>query len=1068
MKLRSRIHMKLYILLALCMTSLATLEAQHKTYRTGESKIDLSQIEFSLSDYRKAPVQYKAATQSINYANWSNHAYITDDRFQTIAISDYGVPYWFTGELSELDGLDLDAQVYVWLDAAATQMQLQSSSSFRIKNEWTDDLGYHHIKLDQLHHGVKVFDGEIMLHAKDGQIYMQNGNYAPSTRLPDLTRSAKVSSVEAQEIIRTDVGSSFLTDWNSLAALGIAEDAKQWQGELVYYNNKGQYTLAHNYVVFANLAERYEYIVDAETGDVLDSWSTICQLCASKRDTDSHAGCSHSEAKAAPHTMAPPPDGPAVGTGRDLLNVTRNVNTYELNNAFYMIDASRPMYNAAQSDMPEDPVGAIWTIDIGNQSPQNGNATYDQIASNNNNWNNSPEGVSAHYNAGESYAYFRETHNRNGITGDGQTIVSIVNVTDQNGNSMGNAFYNSLAIWYGNGDNTFFPLGRALDVAGHELTHGVVENTANLIYQNESGAMNESFADIFGAMIDRDDWRIGEDVARPGAFPGGALRNISNPHNGANTRDYGNGWQPEHMNERFTGSEDNGGVHINSGIPNYAYYKFATAVGKETAERVFYRALSTYLTRSSGFNDLRYAVEQSARDLYNANVVAEAGQAFSEVGIGQATVPDHETDIEVNAGEDLLLSTNIASSTLADRTRLYVDNLNTGQIIFNPLSSTSFLSRPSVTDDGSQAVFVGEDNTVHLINMDWSTNPPTSEEFTLTDLGTNWFNVVISRDGNRLALLENAEVSRVVIYDDLTGEFKTFELFNPSFSEGVQTGEVLFADAMEFDHSGNVLMYDALNQLSGANGQSIAYWDIGFLEVWNPSANTFADGNIEKLFGSLPENISIGNPTFSKNSPFIISFDSRTSENNGSFSYQVIGMNVETNTRQALVNNDFWGFPSYSRDDTRMAVDVGNDAGDAAEGLATIGLQEDKISLTPGSINIYNEGEIHWGVWFSNGTRFLPTSTEDISTDATPFSLSPVPASEYIEIDINYEGNYEGMTTQALVVLTDITGKTLYQEELNVNLLDHHRINTKTLEAGAYVLQLTFDDKTISKKFIKE
>ncbi len=1063
MKSRSLIHMKLYLLIAFCLTSFVTLDAQQKVRRTGESKIDLSQLEFSLSDYRKAPVQYNSTAQSGNYSHWSNHAFITDDRFQTIAISDKGVPYWFTGEVSKLKGLDIDEQVDVWLEEAATQMQLKPSSSFRIKNEWADDLGHQHIKLDQLHNGVKVFDGEIILHAKDGQIYMQNGNYAPSTLLPNLTRSAKVSTSEAQEIIRTDVGSSFFSDWNSLAALGIAEDAKQWEGELVYYNNKGKYTLAHNYVVFANLAERFEYIVDAETGEVLDSWSTICQLCASKPDTEGHEGCSHTCANPEPHTMAPPPD-PAVGSGTDLLGVNRSVNTYGAGNTFFMIDASRPMYNAAQSDMPEDPVGAIWTIDIGNQSPQNGNATYDQIVSNNNNWNNSPEGVSAHFNAGQSYEYFRSTHNRNGITGDGQTIVSIVNVTDQNGNSMGNAFYNSLAIWYGNGDNTFFPLGRALDVAGHELTHGVVENTANLIYQNESGAMNESFADIFGAMIDRDDWRIGEDVARPGAFPGGALRNMSDPHNGANTRDFGNGWQPEHINEKFNGSEDNGGVHINSGIPNFAYYKFAIVVGKETAERVFYRALSAYLTRSSGFNDLRFAVEQSARDLFNANVVAAAGQAFSEVGIGQATVPDHEEDIEVNAGADLLLTANIASSTLADRTRLYVDNINTGDIVFNPLSSTSFLSRPSVTDDGSQTVFIGEDNTIHLINMDWSVNPPTSEEFILTDLGTNWFNVVISRDGNRLALLENAEVSEVVIFNDLTGEFKTFELFNPSFSEGVQTGEVLFADAIEFDHSGNVLMYDALNELSGANGQSIEYWDIGFLEVWNPSTNTFADGNIEKLFGSLPENTSIGNPTFSKNSPFIIAFDSRTTENNGSFSYQVIGMNVETNTRQALVNNDFWGFPSYSRDDSRMAVDVGNDAGDAAEGLAIIGLEEDKITLTPGSISIFNEGEIHWGVWFSNGTRFLPTSTEDITTDLASFSLSPVPASEYVEIDINYQGD----ATSAVVVLTDITGKTMYQEEIITQFLDQHRINTKSLESGVYVLQLTFGTEMISKKFVKE
>ena len=201
---------------------------------------------------------------------------------------------------------------------------------------------------------------------------------------------------------------------------------------------------------------------------------------------------------------------------------------------------------------------------IRDRSPSNNNATYSQVFSNNNAWGGAPEGVSAHYNAGQSYEYFLTVHGRNSINGAGESIVSVVNVADENGNSLGNAFYNGLAIWYGNGDNTFFPLGRALDVAGHELTHGVVENSANLIYQNESGAMNESFSDIFGAMIDREDWLIGEDVVRPGVFPGGALRSLEDPHNGASFGDLGRGWQPKHTNERFTGSEDNGGVHINS------------------------------------------------------------------------------------------------------------------------------------------------------------------------------------------------------------------------------------------------------------------------------------------------------------------------------------------------------------------------------------------------------------------------------------------------------------------------------------------------------------------------
>lgn len=91
---------------------------------------------------------------------------------------------------------------------------------------------------------------------------------------------------------------------------------------------------------------------------------------------------------------------------------------------------------------------------------------------------------------------------------------------------MGNAFWNGQAMFYGNGDNAFQPLAKGLDVAGHEMTHGVVEGTANLEYQGKSGALNQSFADIFGVMIDRDDWKIGEDVVKTSAFPSGALRSM--------------------------------------------------------------------------------------------------------------------------------------------------------------------------------------------------------------------------------------------------------------------------------------------------------------------------------------------------------------------------------------------------------------------------------------------------------------------------------------------------------------------------------------------------------------
>ena len=108
-----------------------------------------------------------------------------------------------------------------------------------------------------------------------------------------------------------------------------------------------------------------------------------------------------------------------------------------------------------------------------------------------------------------------------------------MNVPDEDdGSGLDNAYWNGKAMFYGNGATSFKPLAGAIDVAGHEMTHGVVQSTANLEYQGESGAINESIADIFGSMMDPADWLIGEDVVKPGAFPGGALRSLQDPHNG--------------------------------------------------------------------------------------------------------------------------------------------------------------------------------------------------------------------------------------------------------------------------------------------------------------------------------------------------------------------------------------------------------------------------------------------------------------------------------------------------------------------------------------------------------
>uniref|UniRef100_UPI0005CEB492 M4 family metallopeptidase n=1 Tax=Bacillus cereus TaxID=1396 RepID=UPI0005CEB492 len=154
----------------------------------------------------------------------------------------------------------------------------------------------------------------------------------------------------------------------------------------------------------------------------------------------------------------------------------------------------------------------------------------------------------------------------------------------------------------------------------------VTQYSAGLEYWGQSGALNESFSDVFGYFLDPDDWDCGEDLFTS-QFSGQALRSLSYPEK------YG---QPSHMNNYQYTYDDNGGVHYNSGIPNKAAYFTINAIGKEKAEQIYYRALTVYLTPTSEFRQARAALLQSALDFdcyYNWGTYHAVANAWNQVGV---------------------------------------------------------------------------------------------------------------------------------------------------------------------------------------------------------------------------------------------------------------------------------------------------------------------------------------------------------------------------------------------------------------------------------------------------
>ncbi len=894
--------------------------------------------------------------------------------------------------------------------------QTEIVQSFRPINEKMEDIGQYHVKANQYANDVRVYDGQISTHFyQDGKRLIM-GRVIPAEMFEGLAHQASTTKDQAFETIQSNFTHYQTVEW-------FEKDFNQWSAELVYYNHHDHYHLAWYVDVYENLADRHNYFVDAVSGEILNTYGTICKF--------------HD------HGNLAPPDGPTTATNQDLLGINRTINTYEVGSTFFMLDASRSMFNAGASELPDDPVGGILTLDAKNTAPQNSDFQVEHVTSSNNNWGNNPTGVSAHYNAGQSYEYFRNTHNRNSINGEGGSVYSLINVANENGSSMGNAFWNGIAMFYGNGDSAFFPLARALDVAGHEISHGVVQNTANLEYQGESGAMNESFADIFGAMIDRDDWKIGEDVAKSNVFPGGALRDMQDPHNNASTNDYGSGWQPKHVNEQFTGSQDNGGVHINSGIPNHAFYLFATEINKDRAEKVFYRALDVYLTKSSRFVDLRNAVVQAADDLYGTAEVDAAKNAFSAVGIGEGSGTTTQEDAGVNPGDDLIAFFNLAK----DELNIVDETVNT-TFLGNPVVSGGLLSRISVTDDGSEMVVIGQDRLMYYITVNWD-----SGDVNVSVLSSDpiWRNVVISKDGEHIAALFDDETPRIWVYNFASQNQREYELYNPTFSEGVSTGDVLFADAMEFDITGQYVVYDASNEIPSGTGVSIEYWDIGFLHCWDRSTNNFTSNTnnnyISKLFSALPEGVSAGNPTFAKNSPFIVAFDLLEGNN-----YDLLGANLETGDIGTLYQNTGLSWPNYSRTDNQIIYNLSTLFGDD---IGITNVNGDKISPVPNSDDFLIIGA-QLGVWFANGDRNLYVNTDDVALVESNISLFPNPASTLLNIEVK-EGSFDNYSVY------DLKGAILQSGNLQNN-----RVDISDLPSGQYMIKLANPLNWTIKSFVKE
>ena len=476
------------------------------------------------------------------------------------------------------------------------EFKFSPQTSFQYVNQNQDPLGFSHDKYQQYYNGIKVEFSTFTLHSKAGVITSMTNSL---TDIKELNTTPSLGANQAFNYAIAKVGASRYL-WQNEQESQLA-NYEMPQGELVIFpvleNVTKENRLAYKFDIYATEPlYRADVYVDAVTGEIL------------------------LENKKIHHANVP-------ASGNSL---------YNGNVSFTADNASGPYRLRQTADG-----NGIQTYDMNNGTNYN---SASDITSGSTSFNH-PTGVQAHFGAEKTHQYFSSKHNRNSYNNAGAIIRSYVSYS----NNYVNAFWDGSRMTYGDGDGVNYGPLVSLDIVGHEITHGVTEYSANLVYSYQSGALNESFSDIFGESIENyasgsNDWLMGDQIGAGGS--GGALRSMSNPNAYGDPDTYlGTNW--------YSGAGDNGGVHYNSGVQNFWFYLLTVGgsgtndngdsytvagIGMDKAAAIAYRNLAVYLSTNSQYSDARNGAIQAAIDLYGAGSAEEIAttNAWYAVGVGAA------------------------------------------------------------------------------------------------------------------------------------------------------------------------------------------------------------------------------------------------------------------------------------------------------------------------------------------------------------------------------------------------------------------------------------------------
>lgn len=507
------------------------------------------------------------------------------------------------------------ARANTLLGGNATLARRAAADAFVARDVVVDADGTEHVRFDRTFKGMPVIGGDMVVHSRNGKLA------GISQRLSSAARPGSAGRITRDQAIveaGAEFGSRFIgapTARTVVYALGASPVLAH---EVVFNGIKADQT-----------PTEMHYFVDAASGRILNKWDTVQ---TAKPGQDNGGSCAGATA--------------VTGTGKSLTEGDVVVNTTKCGTTYQMVDMTRGGGATHNMAMKTTGMGSVFTGST-------------NIWGNNLLSNSQTVGADAHYGVAVTWDYYKNVHGRNGIANDGMGAVSRVHY----GRNYQNAFWSDgcFCMTFGDGDNgaSILPLV-AVDIAGHEMSHGVTSRSAGLVYSGESGGLNEATSDIFGTMVeyyannanDPGDYVMGEELFANNADMSKAIRWMFKPSlDGASKDCYYNG----------IASID---VHYSSGPANHFYYLLAegavvpagfgagtwanltpaslvcngntslAGIGREAAGKIWYRALTVYMTSGTNYAAARTATLNAAADLYGNgstqyNAVAAAWAAVN-------------------------------------------------------------------------------------------------------------------------------------------------------------------------------------------------------------------------------------------------------------------------------------------------------------------------------------------------------------------------------------------------------------------------------------------------------